>query len=151
MDLASLRVRIKNKRSKRLGRGVGSTLGKTSGRGHKGAGQRKGKVLPYAGFRGGNLPLARVLPKRGFNPVRKIECQIVNLGDIPKSIKSNEEITPEVLEKFKLIKSAKRRVKILAGSGEDFSLKLNLKVDKFSSKAKELVESKGGSIKCLNQ
>lgn len=151
MDLSILKTRSESKKPKRLGRGVGSGLGKTSGRGHKGAGQRKGKKLPYAGFRGGNLPLARVLPKRGFNPYRRKKYQIVNLGDILKRIKGSSEINPEVLKKFNLIKDTKKPVKILACLREDFSSKAIFKADKFSSKAKELIEKAGGSLECLSR
>lgn len=151
MDLSILKTRSESKNPKRLGRGIGSGLGKTSGRGHKGAGQRKGKKLPYAGFRGGNLPLARVLPKRGFTPYRRRKYQIVNLGDILKRIKGSSEINPEVLKKFNLIKDTKKPVKILAYLREDFSSKAIFKADKFSSKARELIEKAGGSLECLSR
>lgn len=150
MDLSNIRkVGKKNKKSKRLGRGTGTGKGKTSGRGHKGAGQRKGKKLPYAGFRGGNLPIARILPKRGFNSLRKVEYQIVNLKDIQAKAKDEKEINPEVLEKIKLIKDKEKPVKILAKVEDGFSKKVVIKVDKFSRKVKELVEAAGGSIECL--
>ncbi|MBU1112694.1 MAG: 50S ribosomal protein L15 [Candidatus Omnitrophica bacterium] len=151
MNLSDLRVKVKNKKPHRLGRGTGSGSGKTSGRGHKGAGQRKGKVLPYIGFRGGNLPFARTLPKRGFTALRPKEYQLVNLCDIQKRAGSVEEITPEVLEKLNLIKDNDRPVKILAKFGNEFKKKAKIKADAFSAKAKELIESQGGVAECLNR
>jgi large subunit ribosomal protein L15 len=103
MDLSSLRPKVKNKKPKRLGRGVGSGCGKTAGRGHKGAGQRAGKKSPYEGFAGGNIPYLRRIPKRGFNPPRKKEYQIVNLEDVQRKIKDVEVIDPVVLKKVNLI------------------------------------------------
>ncbi len=151
MDLSGIKVKVKNKKPKRLGRGAGSGTGKTAGRGHKGAGQRSGKKLPYAGFRGGNLPLGRVIPKRGFNPPRKKEYQVVNLIDIQKKVKKESLIDIKVLKKLNLIKDEKKLVKILAKREGDFNKKLEFKADKFSSKAKELIETAGGSIECLNR
>ncbi|MFH1518971.1 MAG: 50S ribosomal protein L15 [Candidatus Omnitrophota bacterium] len=152
MDLSNIKkIGKKNKKPKRLGRGTGTGTGKTSGRGHKGAGQRKGKKLPYAGFRGGNLPLARVLPKRGFTPLRKTEYQIVNLRDIQKRVKDRDEVNPKVLMKLNLIKDEKKPVKVLAVVEGKLSKKLVIKVDKISSKAKELVEAAGGRIECLGR
>ena len=152
MDLSSIRkIGKKAKKPKRLGRGAGSGSGKTSGRGHKGAGQRSGKKLPYVGFRGGNLPLARTLPKRGFTPLRRLEYQIVNLGDIQKKLKGNEEINPTSLKKLNLIKDDKKPVKVLATIDGELSKKLVVKVDKFSAKTKEIIEAAGGSIECLTR
>lgn len=146
MDLSKLKVKIKNKKSKRLGRGVGSGRGKTSGRGNKGAGQRSGKTLPYAGFRGGNLAYLRRIPKRGFNSPNRTDYQIVNLKDIEKNIKNIEEIDQKVLRGANLIKDDKKPVKILAGLQDKFTLKANFKADKFSSRAKELIEAAGGKV-----
>jgi large subunit ribosomal protein L15 len=151
MDLSNIRVKTKNKKPKRLGRGTGSTTGKTAGRGHKGAGQRKGKTLPYVGFRGGNLPYLRLIPKRGFNPPRRMDYQVVNLGDIQKKIIKAEEIGPQLLKEKGLIDSAKKPVKVLANIKDKFSLKALFKADKFSSKARELIEAAGGKAECLNR
>ena len=74
---ASRPLKVKNKKSKRVGRGPGSGRGMTSGRGDKGAGQRSGKTLPYAGFNGGNVPYFRKIPKRGFTSCNRKEYQIV--------------------------------------------------------------------------
>ncbi|NQT28615.1 MAG: 50S ribosomal protein L15 [Candidatus Omnitrophica bacterium] len=152
MNLSNIiKIGKKTKKPKRLGRGPGSGTGKTAGRGHKGAGQRSGKKLPYIGFRGGNLPLARTLPKRGFTPPRKVEYQIVNLGEIQKRAKGTEEINPTVLKKLGLIQDEKKPVKVLAKIEGKLSKKLIIKVDKFSAKAKEFVEAAGGSIECLTR
>ena len=152
MDLSNIRkIGKKKKKPKRLGRGTGTGTGKTSGRGHKGAGQRKGKKLPYAGFRGGNLPLARILPKRGFTPPRKVEYQIVNLRDIQQKAGDVKEINPEVLKKLKLIKNEKKPIKVLAVVEGELTNALVIKVDKFSLKTKELVIAAGGRIECLNR
>lgn len=149
MDLADIRVKSTRK-AKRLGRGTGSGKGKTSGRGHKGAGQRKGKRLPYEGFRGGILPYIRVIPKRGFTAVRKKVYQIVNLSDIQEKVEGVAEINPEVLSRKHCIKDERKPVKILA-SGEKFTQKVTVKADKFSRKAKQLIEAAGGRAECLNR
>jgi len=152
MDLSNIRkIGKKNKKPKRLGRGAGSGSGKTSGRGHKGAGQRSGKKLPYAGFRGGNLPLARTFPKRGFTPPRRVKYQIVSLGDIQRKSKGNEEINSKSLKKLKLIRNDKKPVKVLATIDGELDKKLVVKVDKFSAKTKELIEAAGGMIECLGR
>ena len=152
MDLSNvIKIGKRAKKPKRLGRGAGSGSGKTAGRGHKGAGQRSGKKLPYAGFRGGNLPLVRTLPKRGFTPVRGVKYQIVGLGDIQKRSKESKEINPQILKKLKLIQDDKKPVKVLATINGELSKKLVVKVDKFSAKTKELIEAAGGSIECLTR
>ena len=151
MNLSNLKPKTKNKKPRRVGRGTGSGLGKTSGRGHKGAGQRKGKKLPYTGFRGGNLPLVRTFPKRGFTSVRPKIYQIVSLGDIQKKINIKDEITPEIFEKFNLIKDKDQPIKVLANLGGEFKKKVTVKADAFSAKAKEIIESQGGIAECLNR
>ncbi|HIE35623.1 MAG TPA: 50S ribosomal protein L15 [Candidatus Omnitrophica bacterium] len=151
MDLSSLKPKVRNKKPKRLGRSVGSGHGKTSGRGHKGAGQRAGKKRPYEGFAGGNIPYLRKIPKRGFNPPKRLEYQIVNLEDVQKKSKDIEVIDPIVLKKVNLIKNENKPVKILANLREDFNLKATFKADKFSKKAKEIIESAGGKVECLKR
>jgi len=151
MNLSEIKAVTKNKKAKRRGRGTGSGLGKTSGRGHKGAGQRKGKKLPYIGFSGGNLPFLRQMPKRGFNAVRPKSYQIVKLADIQKKAKEDIELTPKVMVDLNLIKDEKKPVKILANIDSPFNLKINVKTDKISKKAKEIIESKGGSWECSKQ
>jgi len=152
MNLSNItKIGKKVKKPKRKGRGPGSGTGKTAGRGHKGAGQRSGKKLPYAGFKGGNLPLARKLPKRGFKSLRKVEYQVVNLGEIQKKAKGTEEINPVLLKKLGLIRDEKRPVKVLAKIEGELSKKLVIKVDKFSAKVEELIKVSGGSIECLTR
>jgi len=148
MELSNIKVKVKNKKPKRLGRGTGSGWGKTAGRGNKGAGQRSGKKLPYAGFRGGNLPYLRVIPKRGFTPPRGTKYQVVNLGDIQAKAKDSKEITPEILKKLNLIKDDKKPVKILGGAAQKLTLKALFKADRFSSGAKKMIEEAGGKAEC---
>ena len=133
------------KTSKRKGKGSGSGLGKTAGRGHKGAGQRSGnKRRPW--FEGGQMPLARRLPKRGFtNHIFKKEFQIVNLRDLTDLKLKN--IDPEVLLSKGKIKTLNKQVKIL-GIGEIES-PLNLKAHAFSQSAREKIEKAGGTIEKL--
>ena len=133
------------KTSKRKGKGSGSGLGKTAGRGHKGAGQRSGnKRRPW--FEGGQMPLARRLPKRGFtNHIFKKEFQIVNLRDLTDLKLKN--IDPEVLLSKGKIKTLNKQVKIL-GIGE-IEIPLNLKAHAFSQSAREKIEKAGGTIEKL--
>ncbi len=133
------------KTSKRKGKGKGSGLGKTAGRGHKGAGQRSGnKHRPW--YEGGQMPLARRLPKRGFtNHIFKKEFQIVNLEDLSDIKVKN--INPEVLISKGKIKTLKKKVKIL-GTGE-IETPLNLKTHAFSQSAREKIEKAGGTTEKL--
>ena len=134
---------IKNK--KRIGRGHGSGLGKTSGRGHKGAGQRSGnKRRPW--FEGGQMPLARRLPRRGFTNIFKEEIQIVNISDLNR-IEKNSEIDPVVLQENGMIRSSLKPVKIL-GEG-DIDKKLNVTASAFSASAKNKIEKAGGKATIL--
>lgn len=135
------------KRKKRVGRGIGSGRGKTSGRGTKGAGARSGKETG-PGFEGGQTPLYRRLPKRGFtNPFRK-EYAIVNLEVLQRKFKENEEINPEILRERKIIKK-KLPVKVLA-KGE-IKKPLILKVHAISNSAKEKVEKAGGRVEIIKE
>ena len=130
---------IKNK--KRKGRGHGSGLGKTSGRGHKGSGQRSGnKKRPW--FEGGQMPLSRRLPRRGFNNVFKEKFQIVNICDILK-IPKVSKVDPVVLNDNGLIRSALKPVKIL-GTG-DIDIKISITASSFSETAKNKIEDAGGT------
>ena len=134
---------IKNK--KRIGRGPGSGLGKTSGRGHKGAGQRSGNKR-RAWFEGGQMPLARRLPRRGFTNIFKEEIQIVNISDLNR-IEKNSEIDPVVLQENGMIRSSLKPVKIL-GEG-DIDKKLNVTASAFSASAKNKIEKAGGTATIL--
>jgi len=148
MNLTRLKPLHKSKRVKRVGRGCGSGHGKTSGRGHKGTGQRKGRAY-YVGFNGGNLPYFRRIPKRGFTPPRRKEYQIVNLGEINDRLKEKKEITPEELKEVNLIKDKNKPVKILAKLKGEFTVRALFKAHKFSQKAKKLIETTGGKVECL--
>tara|TARA_Y100000591_G_C21777557_1_gene669172 strand:- start:665 stop:1105 length:441 start_codon:yes stop_codon:yes gene_type:complete len=127
---------------KRVGRGHGSGLGKTSGRGHKGAGQRSGNKK-RAWFEGGQMPLARRLPRRGFTNIFKEKFQIVNIGDIT-NLKDGSVIDPVYLKDSGLIRSSLRPVKIL-GNGL-IEKKIKISASAFSSSAKEKIEKAGGEI-----
>jgi large subunit ribosomal protein L15 len=151
MELSKITLRTKKKTGKRLGRGSGSGWGKTAGRGNKGAGSRSGNVWPYVGFNGGNIPYARKMPKRGFNIYSKEAFQVVNLGDIQERIKDTKEINPETLMTAKLIKDANLPVKILADVKNKFTVKATFKADKFSEKAKKIIEEAGGKAECLKR
>lgn len=130
---------------KRVGRGIGSGLGKTSGRGHKGQKARSGgNVRP--GFEGGQMPLTRRLPKRGFTNIFKKEYAIVNLS-LLDNFEDGSVVTPELLIEKGLIKKVKDGIKIL-GSG-DLNKKLTVKAHKFSKSAVEKIESVGGKAEVI--
>lgn len=130
---------------KRVGRGVGSGMGKTSTRGHKGQNARSGGgVRP--GFEGGQNPLYRRLPKRGFNnPFRK-EYAIVNLEEL-NNFAAGTEVTPEVLLESGIVKAPKAGIKIL-GNGE-ITVKLTVKANKFSQSAVEKIQAAGGQTEVI--
>jgi large subunit ribosomal protein L15 len=130
---------------KRLGRGPGSGTGKTAGKGHKGAKARAGHGGPGGGkphFEGGQMPLQRRLPKRGFTPRNRVEYQVVNLYQLEAL--GSAEITPEVLKANGLIGHVRRPVKIL-GTG-DLTRALNVSAHAFSRSAREKIETHGGQI-----
>ena len=128
------------KTRKRVGRGHGSGLGKSAGRGDKGAGQRSG-FKRRAWFEGGQMPLARRLPMRGFKNIFKKEFQIVNIDSIDAL--GLEEVNAQTLMDNGLIRSALKPVKIL-GNG-DVKSKMNLTATVFSKSAKEKIEKAGGT------
>lgn len=135
------------KKAKRVGRGIGSGIGKTSGSGHKGQKARSGVAIK--GFEGGQMPLHRRLPKRGFKNPFRIEYSIINLGDIDKAIVEKKidikkTITNEDFFKAGLIRKKNSLVKIL-GSGK-INHALNIKVDKASKSAIKLISDRKGKI-----
>lgn len=135
----------RNKRPKRLGRGTGSGHGKTCGRGHKGSGARAGRVTrPLT--EGGQMPLFRRLPKRGFNNAqfRKV-YQIVNVSELEKRFDSGSKVTPAALQEAGLIRSACEPVKIL-GDGE-VTKKLEVEATCFSTKAAMKIARAGGQVR----
>ena len=147
MYLNSLKYKAKTKKI-RLGRGIGSGKGKTSGRGHKGQKARSGVAIKS--FEGGQMPLYRRLPKRGFNIIKKNNIAIINLQQLQEFIskgKLNNKILINLseLKKKKILKNKINKIKIL-GNG-DIKDKINLEIDFISKSAKEKIEKKGGSIK----
>lgn len=133
------------KKRKRIGRGPGSGHGKTSTRGHKGQKARSGaKRKPW--FEGGQMPIQRRLPKRGFTNIYKKEYQIVNLASLSKC-KDQEIISPLVMKKLGLIKKLNMPVKIL-GEGE-ISGSITIQANAFSKKAKEKIEVLGGKAEVI--
>ncbi len=139
-DLSPVSGSVKN--TKRRGRGPGSGLGKTGGRGHKGAGQRSGNKR-RAWFEGGQMSLARRLPKRGFsNHLFRKSFQIVNVKDL--SALEIDSIDAEVMSNNGLVKSALKPIKVL-GYG-DVTVKLNVTASAFSETAKEKIEKAGGTV-----
>ncbi|MFC5559495.1 50S ribosomal protein L15 [Ureibacillus thermophilus] len=133
------------KKRNRVGRGIGSGNGKTAGRGHKGQNARSGGgVRP--GFEGGQNPLFRRLPKRGFTNVNRKEYAIVNL-DALNRFEDGAEITPALLIETGVVSKEKAGIKIL-GNGT-LTKKLNVKAHKFSASAKEAIESAGGTTEVI--
>ena len=131
----------------RVGRGIGSGKGKTSGRGMKGQKSRSGVAIKS--FEGGQMPLYRRLPKRGFNSIRKINVAKINLDKIQsfidqKKINSNDIINTELLKKLKIINKNSQKLKIL-GNGE-IKVKINIEADLISKSAKKKLEKVGGLI-----
>jgi len=132
-----------NREKKRLGRGPASGQGKTSGRGHKGQNARSGGGVP-PWFEGGQMPLNRRLPKRGFTNIFKKHFQLVNLDDLEDRFNTGETVDAEALAGVGLIKYATRPVKLL-GRGE-LSKTLTITVDKASQTAIKAVEAAGGTV-----
>ena len=140
------------KSKKRLGRGIGSTKGKTSGRGHKGQKSRSGVAIKS--FEGGQMPLYRRLPKRGFNPIKKINIGKINLGKIQYFIKKNsinykEKINLELLKKLNIVNKKSAKLKIL-GSGE-IKDKITVEANFFSKSAKDKLEKIGSIVQILKK
>ena len=131
----------------RVGRGIGSGKGKTSGRGVKGQKSRSGVAIKS--FEGGQMPLFRRLPKRGFNPIHRKKVAKINLEKIQsyienKTIKSSDTINVNLLKKLKIINKNSQILKIL-GNGE-IKVKINIEADLISKSAKDKLEKIGGSI-----
>ena len=131
---------------KRLGRGTSSGTGKTSGKGHKGQNARSGGgVRP--GFEGGQLPLFRRLPKRGFSNAKfKVEYATINVSDLDK-FEDGAVVTPELLKEMGIVKKQLAGIKVL-GNGE-LTKKLTVKANKFSNTAKEKIENVGGTTEVI--
>ncbi|GIQ71213.1 50S ribosomal protein L15 [Xylanibacillus composti] len=130
---------------KRKGRGIGSGNGKTAGKGHKGQNARSGGgVRP--GFEGGQNPLFRRLPKRGFTNIHRKEFAIINLDDLNRFAEGTE-VTPETLLESGVVKNAKDGIKVL-GNGE-LQVKLTVKAHKFSQSAVEKIQAAGGKSEVI--
>jgi len=147
MELNNLRPSIgSTKNRKRIGRGTGSGHGKTATKGHKGQKARSGGSIK-AGFEGGQMPLQRRLPKRGFTPLDRVVFSLVNISQLD-IYESGEVIDAMSLVSKGLIKSTRNAVKIL-GNG-DISKSLKITANKFSQSAKEKIIAAGGSIEELS-
>ena len=148
MQLNTLNIRVTKRRKKRLGRGIGSSKGKTCGRGHKGQKSRSGVAIKS--FEGGQMPLYRRLPKRGFvSRNNKKLTAIISLSRIQEIIKKKKEISKDKinllsLQESKLINKKYKKLKLL-GSG-DLTDKLNIEVNLVSKSAKEKIEKLGGKV-----
>jgi len=135
-------------KKKRLGRGPGSGLGKTSGKGHKGQKSRSG-YSSRPGFEGGQMPLQRRLPKRGFTNIFKKQWIEISLAKIEESFNAGDNVTPEVLHERGLIKKAKHDLVIL-GNG-NVSKGLNISAHRFTKTAKDKIEKAGGSATVIEK
>ena len=149
MKLNSINIKLKRSK-KRIGRGIGSGKGKTSGRGHKGQKSRSGVAIKS--FEGGQMPLYRRLPKRGFRSIKKKNIAIINLSKIQETITKNKillntKINLENLQKSKLIKNKYSRLKLL-GTG-DIKKKFDVEVNFISKSAKDKIEKSGGKVTLL--
>ena len=130
----------------RRGRGHGSGNGKTAGKGHKGQKARSG--APRLGFEGGQMPLYRRIPKRGFTPINRLDIVAINLKDLAK-FNDGATVNAEELKKLGVIKNTRDGVKIL-GNGE-ISKKLNVEVYAVSESAKQKIEAAGGTVKVVEK
>ena len=130
-------------KKKRVGRGPGSGLGKTAGKGHKGQKSRSG-YSQKIGFEGGQMPLQRRLPKRGFTNIFKKEWLEISLAKIEENFNAGDEVTPEILHQRGLIKKAKHDLVIL-GSG-DITKALKISAHRFTKNAKDKIEKAGGNV-----
>tara|TARA_A100001015_G_C14763980_1_gene622555 strand:+ start:294 stop:782 length:489 start_codon:yes stop_codon:yes gene_type:complete len=140
-----------NQERKRIGRGIGSGTGKTSGKGHKGQKARSGVAIK--GFEGGQMPIHRRLPKRGFNNINRVPNLELNIEKIEKLIDTKvidpkKVINHKSLMEIGLVKSENSKLKLL-GKGQ-IKNKINIEVTSSSSAAKEMVEKMGGSVLTVN-
>jgi large subunit ribosomal protein L15 len=147
LDLSTLRARPgARKKPKRIGRGPGSGHGKTATAGNKGQLSRSGRKQ-YFGFEGGQMPLHRRIPKRGFHNEFRTEYAVVNLDTLADRFDAGTVITPELLREQGLIRSKGQKIKVLARG--DISKKLTVRAHKFSGKAAEKIAAAGGATEVL--
>jgi large subunit ribosomal protein L15 len=147
MDLSNLKPPKGAKHSKkRIGRGQGSGQGKTAGRGHKGAKSRAGFKFKR-GFEGGQMPLHRRVPKRGFHNPFRVEYEVVNLDQLAARFEAGTVVTPELLRERGLVARGRRPVKVLARG--DLGKQLTIRAHKFSGKAAEKITAAGGAAEAI--
>ena len=146
MDLSNLRPAEGSVHSDnfRRGRGHGSGNGKTAGKGHKGQKARSG--APRPGFEGGQMPLYRRLPKRGFTNFNRVEYAVVNLGDLNK-FEEGTVVTPELLKQCGIVKKQLDGIKVLANGA--LEKKLTVKCNKISKTAQAAIEKAGGTVEVI--
>lgn len=137
----------RDRRPRRVGRGEGSGVGKTSGRGHKGGGQRAG--WKQRGMQeGGQMPTFRRMPKRGFSNAKfRVEYGVVNLADLEARFEADAHVTPQALRAFGMIRSVRRPVKVLGNGG--LTKKLRVDAAAFSKTAMEKIKAAGGEAKII--
>jgi large subunit ribosomal protein L15 len=147
MDLSNLKPPKGAKHSKkRIGRGQGSGQGKTAGRGHKGAKSRAGFKFKR-GFEGGQMPLHRRVPKRGFHNPFRVEYEVVNLDQLAARFEAGTIVTPELLRERGLVPRGRGLVKVLARG--DLGKQLTIRAHKFSGKAAEKIAAAGGAAEAI--
>lgn len=146
MDLSNLTRGVPRKARKRVGRGPGSGHGKTAGRGHKGQKARSGYSRKHA-FEGGQMPLSRRVPKRGFRHQKRFPVAPVNVDVLQRVFDADTEVTPEVLARERLIDALPGGVKVL-GRG-DLTKRLTVKVHAVSAGARKKIEAAGGTVELL--
>ncbi|MEW5984423.1 MAG: 50S ribosomal protein L15 [Acidobacteriota bacterium] len=146
MDLSNLKPpKGATRKRKRVGRGPGSGLGKTAGRGSKGAKSRSG-FKRKRGFEGGQMPLHRRVPKRGFHNPFRVEYAVVNLDDLASRFEAGTVVTPELLRERRVVRTA-QPIKILARG--EITVALTVRAHKFSGKAAERIAAAGGTAETL--
>jgi large subunit ribosomal protein L15 len=149
MDLSNLKPADGSKHpSKRIGRGHGSGQGTQAGRGHKGAKSRSGFKFKR-GFEGGQMPLHRRVPKRGFHNQFRVEYAVVNLDTLVARFDAGAVVTPELLRETGVVRGGSRPVKVLARG--DVSKALTVRAHKFSGRAAEKIAAAGGAAEVLAQ
>jgi len=148
MDLSNLKPAAGSKHSKkRVGRGHGTGQGTQAGRGHKGAQSRSGYKFKR-GFEGGQMPLHRRVPKRGFHNPFRTEYAVVNLDTLAERFDAGTVVTPELLRERGLIHGTGKRIKVLARG--DIGKKLTVHAHKFSGKAAEKIAAAGGAAEAIS-
>ncbi|HKE85470.1 MAG TPA: 50S ribosomal protein L15 [Vicinamibacterales bacterium] len=147
MDLSDLKPSEGSKKNKkRVGRGHGTGQGAQAGRGHKGAQSRSGFKFKR-GFEGGQMPLHRRIPKRGFHNRFRVEYAVVNLDALSERFEAGTTVTPELLRERGLVHGTSRQIKVLARG--DIAKKLTVRAHKFSGKAAEKIAAAGGAAEVL--